>query len=404
MLVALALFACHMESPDHHQDATVVYESADEERQPTVPEGRQAPRVSEPPPTDLDGDGALSDVDCNDQDASVSPFAPEVCNGIDDDCDGAIDAHDADALDALPWYADHDGDGLGDPTQARRSCTQPADYVPNDLDCSDQQAHIGIEGCHDLSDPARLTLRVNEGVFLVGSPKYEVGRRANERHRAVYLPHDVLLGALEVTVGAWRAFTGEEPPVDTGCLEDDCPVFGLSWHEAAAFTNLISTSEGLASCYSCEQADDGLACSADEDVLACEGYRLPTELEWERAARAGSEEAFGADGSLVESPSCDADATLSNGVLLEAYATFCSERPSPVGSRYANPWGMFDAHGNVPEWTHDGGVEGHTEVHARRGGGWVDAPGAIRSASRQVLPAHRAGGVRLARTLFPELH
>ena len=84
---------------------------------------------------DGDGDGFSGSEDCNDDDASQSPAAMEICDGIDNDCDGAIDE---DVLDT--WFLDLDGDGFGDPTELTESCAAPPDHVTNAEDCNDQDA------------------------------------------------------------------------------------------------------------------------------------------------------------------------------------------------------------------------------------------------------------------------
>ncbi len=76
--------------------------------------------------------------DCDDTSADVSPDAAELCNTIDDDCDGTVDEDDA--LDASTWYADADGDGYGDPDSAVVSCEPPSGYVSDARDCDDADA------------------------------------------------------------------------------------------------------------------------------------------------------------------------------------------------------------------------------------------------------------------------
>jgi uncharacterized protein (TIGR03382 family) len=78
--------------------------------------------------------------DCDDGNAAVNPDATEVCNAIDDDCDGTIDVN---ATDALTFYADTDGDGLGDPSAIVLACSQPPNASANSLDCDDSNASIG---------------------------------------------------------------------------------------------------------------------------------------------------------------------------------------------------------------------------------------------------------------------
>lgn len=105
---------------------------------------------------DQDGDGYRLLEDCDDRDRDSYPGAPELCDGADNDCDGAVD-------EGLIWstaWADADGDGLGDPAQELESCTPtpPPGYVPNALDCDDADAaqpalyyiDADADGCGDI--------------------------------------------------------------------------------------------------------------------------------------------------------------------------------------------------------------------------------------------------------------
>ena len=94
--------------------------------------------------------GTVSDdTDCDDGDGDVNPAASEVCNGIDDDCDG--DTDEDSAVDADTWYEDADGDGYGDATSTTSACDQPSDYVDDDSDCDDSDADIS-PGASELCD------------------------------------------------------------------------------------------------------------------------------------------------------------------------------------------------------------------------------------------------------------
>ncbi|MFH1463097.1 MAG: putative metal-binding motif-containing protein, partial [Pseudomonadota bacterium] len=101
------------------------------------------PAASFSPPDSLsaddDGDG-YSELggDCDDDDSGVSPGAVEHCGGIDEDCDGSVDAG---AVDATTWYADGDGDGYGG-ASTTAACTQPSGYLATSTDCDDADAAI----------------------------------------------------------------------------------------------------------------------------------------------------------------------------------------------------------------------------------------------------------------------
>ena len=87
---------------------------------------------------DADGDGWAACAECDDGDAAVNPDAAEVCDGVDDDCDGLVD--EPDALDAATWYADRDGDGYGDAGTFATACNAPGGYVADATDCDDAAA------------------------------------------------------------------------------------------------------------------------------------------------------------------------------------------------------------------------------------------------------------------------
>ncbi|MDP2312530.1 MAG: putative metal-binding motif-containing protein [Pseudomonadota bacterium] len=94
----------------------------------------------------------INATDCDDAVAAVNPDATEVCNGIDDDCDGAIDTG---ASDMLTWYADTDADAYGDAAVSQLACTQPAGYVSISTDCDDARALTNpgaTEYCNSYDD------------------------------------------------------------------------------------------------------------------------------------------------------------------------------------------------------------------------------------------------------------
>ena len=93
--------------------------------------------------------------DCNDTDETVNPDAVEVCNEVDDDCDGDVDDDDTDIIDAMVWYIDYDGDGFGSSAYTEESCEVRSGWVDDNTDCDDTDASINtaaVEICNDLDD------------------------------------------------------------------------------------------------------------------------------------------------------------------------------------------------------------------------------------------------------------
>ncbi len=153
----------------------------------------------------------------------------------------------------------------------------------------------------------------------------------------------------------------------------------------------------------------------------CEGYRLPTEAEWEYAARAGTTSAFSNGGNLSDGQeaTCDGPIDLDNGEFLDDIAVYCGNHDDentsdPVGGKQPNAWGLHDMHGNVMEWVADRGneddystdevdpwVDEEGERAARRGGAAIDAALYLRSGERGWSWATAGGydiSFRVART------
>ncbi|MBN2799970.1 MAG: hypothetical protein JXX28_12560 [Deltaproteobacteria bacterium] len=99
---------------------------------------------------DADGDGYRAGLDCDDADAGIHPDADETCDGIDQDCDGTVDE---DAIDALAFYADYDGDGYGNPDITQGACAQPQGYVEDASDCDDSDPAYHPGAAEDCAVP-----------------------------------------------------------------------------------------------------------------------------------------------------------------------------------------------------------------------------------------------------------
>jgi len=151
---------------------------------------------------------------------------------------------------------------------------------------------------------------------------------------------DFYIGRTEVTQRHWKERMGSAPASFDAC-GDDCPVETITWWEALAYANAVSAGAGLETCYTLDgcrkRPGEGMRCeTVTFEGLDCAGYRLPTEAEWELAARAGC--ATGSCGALDDAAWWKGNAESST---------------HPVATRSANPSGLFDTLGNVWEWVWD---------------------------------------------------
>jgi hypothetical protein len=105
----------------------------------------------------------INNLDCDDNAATTYPGAPELCNNVDDNCNGQVD----EGLIPPTWYADNDGDGFGNPAVSVQACNAPPAYVGNDDDCNDNNANINpnaVEVCNNIDD--NCNGQVDEGVLI----------------------------------------------------------------------------------------------------------------------------------------------------------------------------------------------------------------------------------------------
>jgi len=218
------------------------------------------------------------------------------------------------------------------------------------------------------------------GTFMMGSPSGffggESGRDPDETQHKVTISRPFYMQTTEVTQGQWQKVMGSNPSQLNSC-GDDCPVETVSWNDVQEFIRKLNSMEGT------------------------ERYRLPTEAQWEFAARAGTTTRFHTGNSEED---------LSRAGWYGGNSGFSTH---PVGQKTSNAWGLYDMHGNVFEWVQDwkGGYpagsvidpEGPSSGTGRvvRGGSGYGLAGDCRSAFRDDFdPVIRVGslGFRLLRT------
>lgn len=205
-----------------------------------------------------------------------------------------------------------------------RRQSSPADAEPSAAGKATSESEGERASGRDSSTTnATVMVRIPGGVFTMGdadevdAPLHEIEISAflMDRHLVTQAQYQKLMGT---NPSRWKA--------------ESNPVEQLRWSDAVRFCNKRSESEGLTPCYDLET----LKCDFEAD-----GYRLPTEAEWEYACRAGTTTAY----FFGDSPAEVGDYAW--------YERNSGGHPRPVGEKKPNPWGLYDLAGNVWEWCHD---------------------------------------------------
>jgi formylglycine-generating enzyme required for sulfatase activity len=240
---------------------------------------------------------------------------------------------------------------------------------------------------------------VEGGAFLQGSA--EAPYTSTERVHASTVS-SFLIASVETTQALWREVMASNPSKFKG---DDRPVESVSWLDAVKFCNALSEREGLQKAYAIEG-------SKVEWVREADGYRLPSEAEWEFAARGGR---FGAlsDAPLKKAP-------YSGGSVASEVAWFdqnSGKASQPVAKKAPNELGLYDMSGNVWEWCWDwygeypratvedyAGIDPGNGVRVMRGGAWFTPMNLLRVTYRYWnAPTFKVNsvGFRVARNAGP---
>jgi formylglycine-generating enzyme required for sulfatase activity len=258
--------------------------------------------------------------------------------------------------------------------------------------------------------------------FLMGAPDDEAGRHSNETLHWSQIGRRYAIATKAVTVAQWKRFLAAHPEVkhnypERYSPEAEGPIITVTWYEAAQYCRWLSELESVPehemvfpSVAEIEKYKNGAGplLRLPADHLKRKGYRLPTEAEWEYAARAGTKTSRYYGSSLE---------------LLPRYAwspNNAKERTRPVGQLKPNDFGLFDMHGNVWTWCLDtsssypGGTRDRPVLdkedlrpvtdrlsRVMRGASFSVHPGFVRSAFRNSGPPsflNNTVGVRVART------
>ena len=232
---------------------------------------------------------------------------------------------------------------------------------------------------------------IQPGTFVMGTPQNEVPNQHLENQHLVQISYPFYMGATEFDLKSWNALYEQE------YSGSNLPVASMSKREAMILANDLSQVAGFELCY--RSSKEGLTFIG----VQCSGYRLPTEAEWEYAARAGQYQTY-VGGDLIDPV---------------GWYQGNTNQLQPVGRKWSNPLGLYDMSGNLCEWIQDDWMQyprgkgwsidpvaqperEQSSQNMCRGGSWKDSKVELRAAARRKTSTISAEflGARFVRTVL----
>ncbi|SFA71068.1 Formylglycine-generating enzyme, required for sulfatase activity, contains SUMF1/FGE domain [Flavobacterium swingsii] len=243
-------------------------------------------------------------------------------------------------------------------------------------------------------------VKVEGGKFLMGSPDENKIAENDEQKQHEVTVGNFEINKLEVSVWEWKQYCKKTkkkmPAKQVWGINDNYPITNITWNEAIAYCNWLSKQDGYKPAYTV--VGPNIICD-----FTANGYRLPTEAEWEYAAKGGKK----------SKNNIFSGSNISNDIAWQQNNS--DKKPHAVGTKLANELGIYDMSGNVWEWCYDwynkdyyksedgnnptGPIRG--EKKSVRGGSWDSKESYLRTSNRISTTPNRTYefyGFRLART------